>query len=68
MSLWLVHLAKHCLESKLLWSILYWEGKESGGKRWDCKAACQLSCYKDARQREQPVKNVLNYQTHKADL
>lgn len=58
MSLWLVHLAKYYLDSKLLWSIFCWEGKDSGGKRWDCKAACQLSCYEDARQRKQPGKCI----------
>jgi len=69
MSLWIVHLAKHFLDSKLLLSIWYWEGREGGERdEIDCKAACQLSCYEGAKQREQSMKNVLNYQKHRTDL
>lgn len=40
MGLWIVHLAKHFLESELLLSVWYWEGREGGGKRWDWLQSC----------------------------
>lgn len=40
MSLWIVHLAKYFLESKVLLSIWHWEGSEGGGRRWDWLQSC----------------------------